>query len=176
MMMQMLAAGGMDVLSDQLRAADSDNSKGYFEFEPVKATKRDASWVPLAKGKAVKVIYAFLKDLPAELEYRILFMRRSLQEVIRSQQVMLERRGEQGASVGPEKMIEIFESQLKATDLWLDQQKNVNVLKIEHEQALANPGSIAGEVAHFLELPLNAAAMAGVVDESLYHQRGATSQ
>lgn len=176
MMMQMLTAGGMDVLSDRLREADADNSKGYFEYEPVKATKRDASWVQLAAGKAVKVIYAFLTDLPAEFDYRVLFMRRSLQEVIRSQQVMLERRGEQGALVGPEKLVKIFESQLKATDLWLGQQENVNVLNVEHERVLANPGSIASEVAKFLELPLDTTAMAGVVDEKLYHQRGATSQ
>ena len=36
MLMQMLAAGGMGVLSDGLRAADEDNPRGYLEFEPVK--------------------------------------------------------------------------------------------------------------------------------------------
>ena len=175
MMMQMLFAGGMEVLSDHLREADPDNSKGYFEYEPVKATKRDASWVPLAMGKVVKAIYAFLPDLPDEFEYRVLFMRRNLQEVIRSQQVMLERRGEPGAGVDPEKLVKIFEGQLKSTDLWLSQQANVKSLDIEYERVLADPATLAAEVAQFLELPLDCAAMAGVVDERLYHQRGNSS-
>jgi len=36
MMMNMLAAGGVPILSDSIRNADEDNPNGYFEFEPVK--------------------------------------------------------------------------------------------------------------------------------------------
>jgi hypothetical protein len=43
LMMQMLAAGGMALLTDNVRAADEDNPRGYFEYEAVKRTKRDAS-------------------------------------------------------------------------------------------------------------------------------------
>ena len=60
LMMQMLAAGGVPVLTDGVRAPDADNPRGYFEFEPVKRTKRDASWVAQARGKAVKVVYPLL--------------------------------------------------------------------------------------------------------------------
>src|ERR1700761_7537403 len=55
MMMQMLAAGGMPILTDGIRTADEDNPRGYFEFEAVKRTKTDPSWVPTAVGKAVKI-------------------------------------------------------------------------------------------------------------------------
>ena len=41
-MMQMLAAGGMELLTDQVRRADEDNPRGYFELEAVKRTRQDA--------------------------------------------------------------------------------------------------------------------------------------
>ena len=174
-MMQMLSAGGMEVLIDDVRQADGDNEKGYFEFEPVKATKRDSTWVSLAAGKAVKAIYAFLADLPAEFEYRVIFMRRNLQEVIRSQRVMLERRGEKGAAVGPEQLAKIFGRQLEQTDSWLTQQKNLRYLDVEFTRVLDDPDLMAAEVSKFLEIPLDVSAMAQVVSASLYHQRGSTS-
>ena len=49
-MMQMLAAGGLPPLTDNVRAADSDNPRGYYEFELVKKTKKDASWLASAPG------------------------------------------------------------------------------------------------------------------------------
>ena len=55
MMMQMLAAGGVPVLNDNVRKADEDNTRGYFEFEPVKRTKDDASWLEDGRGKVVKI-------------------------------------------------------------------------------------------------------------------------
>ena len=36
LMMQMLSAGGLPALTDDLREADESNPRGYFEFEPVK--------------------------------------------------------------------------------------------------------------------------------------------
>jgi hypothetical protein len=93
MMMQMLAAGGMPALADNLRQADEDNPRGYYEFERVKEVATDSSWLDEAEGKAVKMVYRLLYDLPADRSYRVIFMIRSLDEVIASQQVMLERSG-----------------------------------------------------------------------------------
>ena len=36
MMMKMLAAGGMEIVTDRKRKADEDNPLGYFEYEKVK--------------------------------------------------------------------------------------------------------------------------------------------
>ena len=74
MMMRILEAGGMDVLTDQIRTADVDNPRGYYEFEPVKKTKDDPSWIPEAAGKAVKMVYQLLYDLPDGFHYQILMM------------------------------------------------------------------------------------------------------
>jgi hypothetical protein len=54
LVMQMLSAGGVPVLTDDARLPDIDNPRGYFEYEPVKRTFRDARWIAEAKGKGVK--------------------------------------------------------------------------------------------------------------------------
>lgn len=49
MMMQMLQSGGVEVLTDDQRVADSDNPRGYHEFELVKKLKQDTSWIAEAR-------------------------------------------------------------------------------------------------------------------------------
>ena len=44
LMMQMLAAEGLQVLTDGQRTADQHNPRGYFELEAVKHTRTDHSW------------------------------------------------------------------------------------------------------------------------------------
>jgi hypothetical protein len=171
MMMQMLSAGGLAVLADQIREADSDNVKGYFELEPVKATKRDASWVEGAVGKAVKVVYLLLSDLPVKFEYRVLFLRRDLQEVVRSQQKMLLRRGEAGAGGESGQMVAMFQRQIEKTEQWLDRQANFQSLDVMHGNVIEDPQAEAQRVSDFLQIPLDTTAMAAVVDPLLYRQR-----
>lgn len=93
MMMRILEAGGMPVLVDHARVADVDNPNGYYEFEPVKTTCDDASWLRQAEGRAVKVVYKLLYDLPADRPYRVVFMQRALKEIVTSQNRMLARLG-----------------------------------------------------------------------------------
>jgi hypothetical protein len=81
MMMKAIDAGGIEPVIDNIRVADEDNPKGYYEFEPVKKTKEDASWLEGAAGKVVKMVYRLLYDLPAGYRYRVVFMQRDLTEV-----------------------------------------------------------------------------------------------
>src|SRR5690348_11203102 len=64
MMMQLLAAGGIPALTDNVRAADADNPRGYYEFEAVKEVAHNRTWLDDAKGKVVKMVYRLLYDLP----------------------------------------------------------------------------------------------------------------
>ena len=100
MMMKMLDAAGIPIMTDAIRTADIDNPKGYFEYERVKDLEKDPdrSWVRNARGKALKVISFLLKDLPDDNAYQIVFMRRDIDEVLTSQNKMLEHRGEQDAT------------------------------------------------------------------------------
>src|SRR6516225_5664390 len=78
LMMQMLDNGGVPVVTDNIRTADTDNPRGYYEFERVKKIKQDASWLPATRGKAVKMVSQLLYDLPPSEKYRIIFLERDL--------------------------------------------------------------------------------------------------
>ena len=85
MMMKILEAGGLDPLSDNLRVADEDNPKGYYEFERSKNLKNDNEWLHLAEGKVVKLISELLFYLPDTKNYKVVFMMSSLDEILMSQ-------------------------------------------------------------------------------------------
>ena len=172
MMMKMLAAAGVEVMADNIRQADEDNPGGYFEFEPVKRTKEDASWLEDSAGKAVKMIYMLLADLPATHQYRVIFMQREVLEVLASQQVMLDRRGEKGAALPAEKLADIFDRQLAKTKQWLADQPNIDVLYLDYHRVVDDPQTQANQIRDFLGGELDIMAMATVVDPALYRQRG----
>jgi len=171
MMMKMLIAGGMEALTDNLRTADEDNPKGYFEFEKVKKLEKESSWLQDASGKAVKVISAFLKHLPLDYNYKIIFMRRKIEEILASQKQMLIRRGEPIEGVSNEKMAGIFQRHLKDIELWLTTQPNIRILYINYNEAIENPVSSIFMVNRFLGAELDIEAMVSVANRSLYRQR-----
>src|SRR5512139_599996 len=78
LVMQMLAAGGMPLLADEARRPDPDNPRGYFEYAAVRAIARDAGFVALAAGRAVKVVAPLLRHLPATQSYRVLLVERRI--------------------------------------------------------------------------------------------------
>jgi len=170
-MMQMLQLGGMEILTDGIRTADDDNPRGYYELEAVKQTKQSASWLEDAPGKAVKVIYWLLRDLPGTYQYRVLIMNRAVSEVTSSQRVMLDRRGETGADVSPAELQRIFVQELQNTKAWLAKQLNFEVIDIDYAKLLADAVSQAEEIRRFLGIDLDVEAMAGGVDRGLYRQR-----
>ncbi|HXG63997.1 MAG TPA: sulfotransferase [Blastocatellia bacterium] len=171
MMMKMLAAGGFEALTDNIRTADEDNPKGYFEFERVKQLKTDTAWLEDARGRVVKIISALLKDLPPSHRYKIIFMRRNMDEVLASQRQMLIRRGEPTDKVSDEKMAELFQKHLRGIEAWLAEQPNIEVLYVNYNEVIKNPALHIEEINRFLGGNLNTQAMAEVVDRSLYRQQ-----
>jgi hypothetical protein len=172
MMMKMLEAGGLAVVTDGLRTADEDNPRGYYEFERVKQLpKGDIGWVPDAHGKAVKVISALLEHLPPGHEYRVIFMRRRMEEVLASQREMLKRRNAAEAT-DDATMAAHFERHVKRVEGWLASQPNVRCLYVDYSEMMARPAPEVERIRRFLGGELDAAAMATVVDGGLYRQRG----
>lgn len=171
MMMRMLQAGGMLAVTDNLREADEDNPNGYFEFERVKQIKEDFAWISDAKGRAVKMVSMLLYDLPRDTEYKVVFMRRALNEILASQKVMLERMGK-NADFDIEEMAFLFTKHLGEIEEWLALQKNMSVFYVNYRNVLDAPLKKAESINDFLEGGLDVSAMAAIVDESLYRQRG----
>ena len=171
LMMKVLKAGGMPVLTDAARAADDDNPRGYFEFEPVKLTKQDPSWLAAAGGKVVKMVHLLLPDLPPAYAYRVVLMRRDLAEVLASQRKMLDRHGRRGAALPDDQLSRLYTGQLTRVKGWLASQPNFAVLEVSYNDLVSDPAGQAGAVNAFLGGTLNEAAMAAAVDPSLYRNR-----
>jgi len=171
LMMMMLEAGGIPVLTDHIRTADADNPKGYYEFERVKAIERDQAWLKEANGKAVKMISALLKHLPQDYTYRIIFMRRAMEEILASQRQMLIRRGEPTDTTSDERIAELSNEHLQRVATWIDDQPNIDVLYVNYNKILKDPLAQARRVAEFVDMDLNVEKMTQVVDPSLYRQR-----
>lgn len=172
MMMKMLEAGGVLPLTDHLRTADVDNPKGYYEFERVKKLEEgDTAWLPEAEGKAVKIISALLKHLPDGFEYRVIFMRRNMGEILASQKKMLQNRGEATDVVPDEEIAALFDKHLQHIRQWIESHPNVSVLYLHYSDVLADPLPQARRVNAFLGNKLNVEAMALTVDPHLYRNR-----
>ena len=172
LMMQMLAAGGMEVVSDHQRRPDVDNPRGYWELEQVKRIQRDTSWIPQTRGKAFKMISQLLYQLPSTESYRIIFMQRDLDEVLASQEKMLARRNRPVAPQG--EMRASFQLHLKRLFDWLEQQPNMQLCCVSYNALLDDPTVEAHRISEFLDGQVTADTMTHVVDLSLYRNRKAS--
>jgi|SRR4051812_32782138 hypothetical protein len=171
LMMQMLVAGGMAPLADGERQADADNPRGYLEWERIKQLPNDPGCIAEGEGKVVKVISRLLLSLPAGHEYRIIFMQRSLPEVLASQDQMLRRRGTYKEGANPVVIAAAFEKHLREVYAWLDGKVYVKALRLPYHEVLTSPKEVGLRLAEFLAIPLNVEAMMQQVDSSLYRNR-----
>jgi hypothetical protein len=172
MMMKMLESAGLEILTDNMRSADENNPKGYFEFERVKKLKAgDFDWLSEAQGKVVKVISALLEYLPNQYQYQIIFMRRNMDEVLSSQRQMLVRNGKQDDKENDGKLAELYEDHLRKIESWLEQQPNMSTLYISYNQTLRDPGPNLNRINQFLGGQLDIEPMLKVVDQNLYRER-----
>ena len=171
MMMNMLVKGGLPAVTDSLREADEDNPKGYFEIEASKELKSgEKRWIYDAQGKVVKVISYLLEFLPDDLSYNIIFMERDIDEVLASQQKMLQRRNET-ATLSDSEMASQFRDHLKAVKYWLARKPNMRILFVKYSQMVQDPGPLCNSISQFLEIPLDIEAMQSVPNQSLYRNR-----
>jgi hypothetical protein len=171
MMMQMLAAGGLPILTDGHRSADANNPRGYYEYELVKSLPKDASWLPQARGKAVKVVSALLAHLPDGFEYRVIFMRRPMPEVLASQGAMLDRLGHTGQRGDDVRLAELFTRHLEEVDTLLRDRSGIARLDVDYLAVIDTPLAIARAVSAFLGGTLDPARMAAAVEPDLHRHR-----
>lgn len=174
MMMSMLQSGGLEPLVDNIRRADEDNPKGYFELEKVKQLKKDTSWLAEAKGRLVKVISQLLYDLPAGYDYRIIFMHRHMDEILASQRQMLIRRGTQReGGVSDTEMADMLEAHVTQVLKWAAARPNIRLLEADYNEMLKDARPHIERINAFLGGELDTTAMAAAVDQALYRQRKA---
>jgi predicted AlkP superfamily phosphohydrolase/phosphomutase/tetratricopeptide (TPR) repeat protein len=172
-LMQMLAAGGMKVVSDGLRAADEDNPRGYLEFEPVKNLFKDSQWLFEQRGRAIKIVAPLLAALPPGLPSRVILTERDLDEVLDSQQRMLVRRNQALAATAERRRMlkEEFARTVARVEAMLTRRPATQLLVIQHSRVISDPQSVAAKVNRFLGGRLDVARMAAVIDPALHRNR-----
>lgn len=171
MMMRMLNAGGLDVAVDGIRKPDPDNPNGYYEFEQVKRIREDVSWIPGTQGKVFKMVSLLLFHLPKGFEYRVVLMRRNVNEILASQKAMLERNGKPHDPGLDGKMQELFERHLGGLEQWLKEQENIRFVEVWYDEVIHQTESTVKRIGAFLPSVLDEEAMVRVVDGKLYRQR-----
>ncbi len=167
LMMQMLQAGGIEILADSKREPDANNPRGYLELEAVKSLDKDNSCLKDAPGKAVKIISHLLKHLPGEYEYKVILMRRNMKEIIKSQQKMLH----EDENETPEGVVKYFEQELKNVISWAESSPNVKALNLNYKDVLNNSAEEIQKINKFLGIQLDAEKMAEIIDPTLYRNR-----
>ncbi len=171
MMMQIVTAGGIPPLTDNIRKADEDNPKGYYEFEAVKKTKQDPAWLEEAPGRVVKMVHLLLYDLPPDRRYHVVYTERRIEEVIASQNRMLERMGKAGGDVSDGQAARIFAKQIEDLKSWLARQENFKVLYVDYNELVRGNRDMIDRIDDFLGGGLDREAMFRVIDPKLYRQR-----
>jgi hypothetical protein len=176
MAMKMLDAGGMRVVADGIREADIDNPKGYYEDERVKdlAEMDDKSWLRESRGRVIKIISFLLFHLPPDNNYKIIFMRRDLEEVLASQSKMLANRDE-STDTDDQRMRQVYESHLWRVNYLLKHNAHLEALEVPYTAVLDDPQGQAERINEFLGGGLDVAAMTTVADRKLYRNRAQSS-
>ncbi|HUP03953.1 MAG TPA: alkaline phosphatase family protein [Bryobacteraceae bacterium] len=173
MMMQLLAAAGIAPYTDARRTPDEDNPRGYFEHEQAAGVHRDASWIPRARGKAVKIVAHLLPYLPEGEQYRLILMHRDLSEVVASQAAMLQRLGRPGGKLTGARLMRTYTQQLVRVQSWLRRRAEIPVLPAGYAEALEDPRQMAARLARFLGQPFDEQAAAKAIEPALRRQRAA---
>jgi len=171
LMMQILQSMGIKLFIDKHRAPDQSNPKGYFEHELVKTIERNNFWIKDAKGKAIKIVSPLLMYLPVNINYKIIFMNRLLDEIIQSQERMLSERGKENNTINSEVLKQIFIKDLNLSRKWIAKQSQSKYLEISHSKLLENPKPELEKIKTFLDIPIDLRSTIKVIDKKLYQAK-----
>jgi len=172
LMMNMLQAGGVPIQTDNLKKANPDNPAGYFEMERVKKIPEgDTAWLSKHHGKAIKIVSPLIPYLPDDLEYKVIFMQRDLDEILASQKLMLTRRNTGTEEENGAKIKLIFQKNLVSVLAYMDKMPNFSYLICEYSSIVKDPLPAINLIEEFLEIKLAKDDMAKRVDPGLYRQR-----
>ncbi len=177
LMMQMLEAGGLKAKTDGQRAPDSDNPKGYYEWEAIKRVKHDFRILstPDLDRKAIKAISMLLPDLPTMHDYKVIFLTRPIEEVVASQSKMLQNNGQTGGDLDLDAMSQELAYHRFRSLAWLKDNPRSEHIEISYAEILDDPNSAVSQIVDFLgeDLLPTSEKMAEAVDRTLYRHRKA---
>jgi hypothetical protein len=160
-------------MTDGRRAADEDNPQGYYEWEPIKQLPDDPHIIAEAAGRAVKVVSPLLPFLAKKHRYRILFLRRDLEQMIRSQDRMRHRLAGALPGDSPAALDQIHEH-LDETYRLLNSAPNIEWIEIDYEKLIEKSDAEFVRIANFCGLGTErVGTMKSVVKE--IHRQGCSA-
>ena len=166
LMMQLFHKAGKPILHDGKRESDVSNPEGYFELEAVKGIVTDNSFLSDANDKVVKIVAPLPVYMNTKHDYRVVFMRRDIDEILRSQEKMLVR----DQTSEREKFRTIYEFHLKKTYRFL-RENNIPYIDINYNELMNDPEKVIGELIEFCGLNTATEDLASVVKPELYRNR-----
>jgi hypothetical protein len=170
MMMQVLEAGGLKPVTDNIRHADESNAKGYYEHEAVKAlSKGNYDCLKNAQGSAIKVISSLLRHLPSDQHYKIIFMQRSIEDVLNSQEKMLLSLNKPSNSEDNKKLKQLYLQHLSNISNWLSRQKHIDVLYLDYAKVISEPNNHINQIVEFVKIRKKVKPMIACIDKRMSH-------
>ena len=165
-MMQMLHKGSLLVAFDESRPPDEHNPKGYFELAGGKIINQlmDGTFnLPAHRGTIIKVTAYGLKFLP-QGNYRIIYMRRNIEEVLKSMYKM-------GGETDIEKDRILFTKLDKFSLKLMEDRADMHHITIGYRDVIDNPANEMERIASFLEETIDIDSAIKAVDSKLYRNR-----
>ena len=173
MMMQILQAGGVKLITDNVRLADENNVKGYYEHVGVKALAQgNTQCLRNSEGKAIKIVSPLLKCLPMDRAYKVIFMRRNMEEILASQAAMVENLTQQKSNTELDKKLsQSYLTHLQKTLGWLKASDCIELLEVNYSDTIKQPNIVTKKIARFLGMRLDTESMERAIDAGLMRQR-----
>jgi len=172
LMMQILEKAGIEPFTDGNRSSDTNNPKGYYEHQAVKKLYKSADFLNEIDNKAVKIISYLLEYLPDNNYYKIIFMERDLDEIVRSQQKMIKHISGKDRTYRYTQVKNTLRIHLKKIKQYLAAKNNMEVLYINYNELLIEPDGQIDRIIDFLQLDRKKRQnMISAVDSNLYRTK-----
>lgn len=170
-MMQMLVAAGLVPCTDQDRPADDNNPKGYLEYKKTLRLFEDNSWLADARNKVIKIIAPLLPFVPQGENYRIILMRRDMEEILDSQTKMLQRLNPNSSRKDRQELRIAYQLHFDKV-LEVCDTHHIPIEIIDFSDLIHSPADVANKLCSFIGKSTEVVhSMVETVDPTLYRER-----
>lgn len=166
LMMQVLHRGGLPVAFDDSRADDEHNPRGYYELEGGKIINRlmDGTFdLQPWRGHIIKVTAYGLKFLPKR-KYKILYMMRNVDEVLKSMQKM-------GADIDEVKDKMLLSKMNSFSFKLMRSRDDMDYIRVNYSDLVYSPRKEIERVSRFFGETFDADAAMKAVEPSLHRNK-----